>query len=761
MGSSVSQTAFQRYGHGGYESRQRPDLFQSKSGPAELRGRVARVVFRNPDTGGSILSVEPEDGGHAITVLATTLAGIGEKIIARGTWKTHPQYGPQVKAQSVEIVRPTATSDVQAYLASGALPGIGEAMAKRIVAKFGDDTLKVLEQHPERLREIRGLGGKRAAAAAEAWNAKEGSRKAMMFLAGHGVGPAQCVRIFKAYKERTEELVTADPYRLVHDIRGIGFLKADAIARAVGISSESPRRIEAALENVLDDGVTRGGNCGVPIPVLLQKSVKLLSLGDGLIRPVLGRVLDNGDPWAVLADATASGRDGVPTRVECVFPKWLYTAESSAARELGSRARRAGLWPDAALVELNALIDAASQQCNVQLAPEQRDAVATALTRKVSVLTGGPGTGKTATLDVILHALEMRGCTATLAAPTGKAAKRMQEVTGCDAHTIAKLCGVGDTQGKMIDSDILVVDESSMVDTPMLCRILKYTSDDTSLLFVGDVDQLRSIGPGSVLSDIIESNVARVTRLTHVFRQAAMSAIVRNAHRLNHGDPLEPAAFDGSTPDFVFVEEDDPAAIPDRIVTAVRDAASELQVGTKDIQVLSPMRGTTTGVNALNALMQHTLNGAHSDAYIQVGDTRFTVGDRVIHVVNDYTLHVMNGETGMVLAVDPAKRSLTVGIDDRTVTYTNENLDELNLAYAITIHKAQGSQFPVTVVPVTNQHHILLSRAILYTAITRAVQRCVLIGQKAALAYAIGNRGTSARVTRLRELLVSAAPAPM
>lgn len=725
------------------QSAERPQQSESRTGaPVELSGMVRRVAFRDESTGGAVLRVEPADQpGTIVTVRGATLAAEGDEVSISGVWTKHPKYGPQIKADRIVALRPSTPAAVERYLASGILPGIGEGLAKRIVARFGAETLDMLDADPERLLEVRGVGERKIGGIKAAWEQQKAAQSILLFLAGQGISPATAIRIYKQYGNHAIDVIRENPYRLAKEVRGIGFVTADAIARDLGVPPDSPQRIEAGLRHVVQE-MTAKGHCGVPQDTAASKAAGLMALPPDSFAPVLDAMLASSEPDLV--------RDTIPPDVTCLFPIRLHRAERDIAKELLSLARRPSLWPGATQQDMTALVQQTERSAGVVLAEAQRAAVIRALSSRVSVLTGGPGTGKTSTLKILLAALHARRLRVKLAAPTGKAAKRMREATGYEAQTIARLIGMGTMSTPPIDCDMLIVDEASMVDVPMMQAVLAQLDDNAGLVLVGDVDQLPSVGPGRVLADIIDAGAVPVTRLTEVFRQAAQSAIVRNAHRINRGMALESEPPDGApAKDFYFIPAETPAQIERWIVKLVTTHIPErIGISASDVQVLTPMRKFQTGTENLNRVLQAAEN-PNPTAYLDHGGQRFGVGDRVVQTKNNYDLGVMNGENGIIREIALDAGLIKIEVDARLVEYPIAELDEIELAYAMTVHRSQGSQFPAVVMPITTQHYMLLMRSIPYTAITRASRFCVVVGEPDALDMAIRNDRLEPRVTRL------------
>lgn len=714
---------------------------------AELSGEVTAVTFRNQENGFSILKVLSAGSSEPVTVVGVTNAAIGELVDVTGSWKVHRSFGRQLEATAVTCRRPSSPRAIERFLASGAIPGIGAVLAGRIVAAFGAETMAVLDEDPTRILTVGGIGKKRGEEIARAWALDRDARKVLLALAEYEIGTAICHRIAKQYGEKALETVQAQPYRLAREIRGIGFATADAIAMKVGIARDAPERIEAGLRHVIV-AETTGGNTGLPRRAFIEKASAALGLDDQVVEDSLTEHL-------------ARKEFIVPVQMHSdryVFEASLFEAERRIARTL-QEMNTLSSWVSSKGAA-DEITEAAQAACAVELAPEQRQAVSMALRARVGILTGGPGTGKTSTLRVILHALGQVHARVVLGAPTGKAAKRMQESTGQQAATVARLIGMGQdpTEHREIDCDVLVIDEASMLDVPMFDRVLEYLVPGASILLVGDVDQLPSVGAGNVLADMIAGQLLPTTRLTKVFRQAESSAIIRNAHRINRGAGLEPPAPAGEA-DFYFLEVDGAEKIAETVVRLVsHDIPTRRGIPSQEIQVLSPMRKGETGADHLNRLLQAALNPSPI-SFVDRGGTRYGTGDRVLQTSNNYDLNVMNGETGIIVGVDKASSVVEVAIDDRVVAYPFDNLGELDLAGAMSVHKSQGSQFAAVVIPLSSQHHIMLQRPIVYTAITRATKLCLIVGQRRALDTAIRNLRAVPRITSLRVRLQAAGAA--
>jgi exodeoxyribonuclease V alpha subunit len=708
-----------------------------------LVGEVERVTFRNADTGYSVLKVKVSKERDAITLVCKSLAGEGEVIQAVGQWTSHPKFGKQFQAQTVTVELPSTSKGIERYLAAGVVPGIGAGLAKKLVAAFGAQTLDVLEREPERLLELQGVGKKTVEKIHKGWEAQREAGRVVAALADYDVGIGVALRIWRKFGSDSLSLIQLNPYRLT-EVQGVGFLTADSIAQSAGIAKDDPGRIVAGLRHVLGESVERG-HVGVPLADFGRRAFELLQVPRDAIQSQMGRMSDPDLKTGLMLL-------GHPERGECVFSQRLLMAEAEIAAKLNEWRKGNAPW-NVEADKLDAIVDEAAKACGVALAPAQAESVKMALTQRVSILTGGPGTGKTSTLKVTLQALRAVKAKVILGAPTGKAAKRMQETTGMQASTVARLIGMGrggDASEVEIDADILILDEASMIDVRMMRDVLKCMVSGMAIMLVGDVDQLPSVGPGNVLADLIDSGRIPTTRLTQVFRQAAESAIIRSAHRVNHGELPEDNA-EGS--DFYFVEAETPEAITAKVMRLVTEAIPRrFGISPHDIQVLSPMRKSSTGVEAMNALLQQALN-PDPPRKVERGSRRFGVGDRLLQCVNNYDLGVMNGETGVVVDMREDDGIMVVDVDGKRVEYPFNELDQLTLAYAMSIHKSQGSQFPAVVIPVSTAHYVMLQRAIVYTGITRASKLCILVGQTRALKMAVRNVNTERRLTLLRSYM--------
>ncbi len=714
--------------------------------PEVLAGLVERVTFHNDENGFSVLRVKVRGRRDLETVIGHAPAiGAGEWITASGEWVEDRSYGRQFKARFLRTSQPTSIEGVRRYLASGMIHGIGKVYAAKLVQAFGEDVFDVIENRPERLREVSGIGPVRAARIVEAWAEQKVVREIMVFLHEHGVSTARAVRIFKTYGVDSVQVMSENPYRLARDIRGIGFRTADVIAMQLGIEKTAMIRIRSGISFALAEAMN-DGHCGLPRDRLIADTASLLEVAPDLVADALEQEIGDG---FVVVDRVGD--------TECVFLLALYRAEAYIARRLHALRRGDRPWPE---IDGDRAIPWVQQHTGLKLADSQKEAVRTALLSKVMVVTGGPGVGKTTIVNAILRILAAKQVRIALCAPTGRAAKRMAEATGREAKTIHRLLEVDPRYGTFrrteenpLECDLLVVDEASMVDVMLMYALLSALPGNAALLVVGDVDQLPSVGPGQVLADVIGSGMLPVARLTEVFRQAAESRIIVNAHRINEGEIPELGRPDGES-DFYFVRADKPETALQRIIELVgtRIPGRFGLDPVEDIQVLCPMQRGDVGARRLNKELQETLNPSEERKVERFGWT-FSRGDKVMQTENDYDREVYNGDIGFVQDVDPEAAEVTVEFDGRTLAYGFGELDALVPAYATTIHKAQGSEYPAVVIPVTTQHYIMLQRNLLYTGVTRGKRLVVLVGQHKAVAIAVGAASGRRRWSKLREWL--------
>jgi exodeoxyribonuclease V alpha subunit len=711
-----------------------------------LSGSVERVTFHSDDTGFCVLRVAVRGQRDLITVVGhIPMITPGEHVQASGVWVHDRTHGRQFKAAYLTSAAPDTREGIERYLASGLMRGVGPHFARRLVEAFGTEVFDVIEQSPARLRDVPGIGPQRAARIAESWQTQRAVREIMVFLHAHGVGTARAVRIHKTYGSDAIGLIREDPYRLARDIRGIGFLSADRIARKLGIEPNALVRVRAGCSHVLLTALDEG-HAGLPREDLIARALAILQVDAARVEEAIALELSAGTLVSATVGASA-----------CVFLAHLYAAEQVIARRL--RAIAAGR-PPWAPIDADRAIAWIEGRLGLALAPQQRKALRLAVSSKALVVTGGPGVGKTTLVNAILRVLGARGVRPLLCAPTGRAAKRLMEATGHEAKTIHRLLEIDPHSGRFrrderqpLDADLVVVDETSMVDIPLMQALLRAVPARAALLLVGDVDQLPSVGPGQVLADVIDSGRVPVVRLTEVFRQAAQSRIVVAAHRVNRGE-MPDLSTPAAPSDFYFVDADDPDEAARKVVELVKTRIPR-RFGLdpiRDVQVLCPMNRGSAGTRTLNVELQRALNPGHG-AQVERFGYRFAVGDRVMQIENDYDKEVYNGDLGRVAGVDLDGEQLVVDFDGRHVPYAFGELDQVVLAFATTIHKSQGSEYSAVVVPVTTQHYTMLRRRLIYTAITRGKRLVVLVGQKKALAIAVRGAGEQRRWSKLREWL--------
>ena len=726
-----------------------------------LEGSVERITYVNEETGYSVIRLAVQGRQELVTAVGNLASvNVGESLRLTGFWITHPQYGRQFKVLDYETLLPATVEGIRRYLGSGLIKGVGPVTAQRIVDYFGLETLEVIEQQPERLLEVPGVGPKRMSMIARAWEEQRQIKEVMLFLQSHEVSATLAVKIYKTYGDEALTIVRENPYRLARDIYGIGFLTADRIARKLGMAPDAPQRVQAGISYVLSQ-LADEGHVYVPQGELIAKSAEILDVPAEMVAEGIEALVAQGEihreeiAYPLLEDL--AGERAVQEEQAVYLPPFYYS-EIGVANQL----RRMLDTPRSSLAEFRAadwdqLLGQIAAESAIRLNRDQQEAVRAALTHKVTVLTGGPGTGKTTTVQAIIRLLEGYGHSYALAAPTGRAAKRLSEATGRSANTIHRLLefspAAGYTfqrnEGRPLEAAMVIVDEVSMLDLLLANHLLKAIPPTSHLLLVGDVDQLPSVGAGNVLRDIIESGVAKVVRLKEIFRQEEGSWIVRNAHRINRGQmPI----FARGAKDFFLFVEDDPEEAAELIIDIVRRRIPH-KFGyhpVDEIQVLSPMYRGPVGVNNLNARLQEVLNPARPGKVERsFGGRIFRLGDKVMQIRNNYDKEVFNGDIGRVVSIDPLNQLLTVRIDERPVAYDFSELDELVLAYCVSIHKSQGSEYPAVVVPIMMTHYIMLQRNLLYTAVTRAERLMVIVGTKRAIAVAVRNDKIAKRHTAL------------
>lgn len=714
---------------------------------ATLRGYVERVVYHTEDTGYCILKVLPEGHREPLSLIGKAPRVVaGEQFEATGQWEHTNEYGQQFKADTLKLTRPNSSEGIERYLGSGLIEGIGPAYAERMVQKFGERIFDVIENESVKLEDVEGIGRKRRQEIRESWLKQKGVHNIMLFLHKHGISSSRALRIHKTYGDEALTVLTRDPYRLAQDIHGIGFRTADQIAQQMGVAVDAPERIRAGILHTLETGAQNGHTC-LPRSLLHQKASEMLRCVDEMI----GDQIDH-----LVREELIEPHDIQDMRV--FYLPYLRAAEKSIAKRLKNLVSAPASYPE---IEPQEAIAWAAKETGKTLAESQQRAVISALQNRCLIITGGPGVGKTTILRTILSILEKNQVKIVLAAPTGRAAKRLNESTGLEAKTMHRLLEYqgsgswGRHRGRPLTGDLFVLDECSMVDTPLMAQFLSALPEGAHLLLVGDADQLPSVGPGMVLNDLIASEAVPCVKLTEIFRQAATSRIITSAHAINRGQmpDLKPSR----EADFFFLEAGSPGEISDTLIDLVhRRLPARFDFDpARDIQVLTPMNRNELGTQALNVRLQDALNPPNELKYeIERFGSTFRVGDKVIQTQNNYDKDVFNGDLGHIVSIDTDPLKLSIRFDgERLVEYEPGELDELQLAYAMTIHKSQGSEFPCVVIPVSTQHYVLLERSLIYTAITRAKKLVVLVGDPKALNLAISKQESRKRWTGLREAM--------
>lgn len=717
-----------------------------------LGGAVERVTFHSEESGFCVLKVKVRGQRELVTVTgrAATISP-GEYIDCKGVWFNDKNYGLQFKSSHLSVVPPSTLEGIEKYLGSGMIKGIGPHFAKKLVKAFGEKVFEVIEETPERMTELPGIGKTRKDMVVKGWAEQKAIREIMVFLQSYGVGTSRAVRIYKTYGHEAIAKVSENPYRLALDIHGIGFKTADTIAQKLGIPHDSLIRAEAGVRHVLQE-LSGEGHCACEFQNLIDKSAELLGVDTELTATAIDTEVKAGN---IIEEEIEGER--------IFYLRNLHRAEVGAAESLTRLAAGSPPWAE---LDVEAAIPWVEEKAGIKLSESQKRAVDLAVKKKVLVITGGPGVGKTTLVKSILKIISAKNARVLLCAPTGRAAKRLAESTGMEAKTIhrllefdPKIFGFKRNQHNPLEADILVVDEASMIDITLMNQLLAAVPNNAALLLVGDVDQLPSVGPGAVLADIIASDVIPVVRLTEIFRQAATSKIIVNAHRINEGKmPLnQEKEKEEELSDFYFVAAENPDVISERIMQAVCERIPK-RFGLdpiKDIQVLTPMNRGGLGSRSLNIELQKRLNKDNGPKVSKYGWS-YGAGDKVIQTINNYDKEVFNGDIGTITSIDPEESELLIEFDGREVKYEFSELDEVSLAYAASIHKSQGSEYPAVVIPLATQHYMMLERNLLYTGVTRGKKLVVVVGQPRALAMAVKNKRSATRLTalahRLRQL---------
>ena len=723
----------------------------------ELNGQIERITFANEESGFTIARLKVRGRRDLVTVVGFLMAPMpGEILDMKGEWARHPRFGEQFKVAEYRTRVPATVYGIRKYLGSGLIKGLGPVMAGRIVDRFGKKTLDIIESDIQQLSDVDGIGKKRTAMIAEAWEAQREIRDVMLFLQSHGVSSGYATKIFKQYGSRSIAVVKENPFRLAADIYGIGFVTADQIAAKLGIAKNAAMRVEAGILYVLYQ-LSDDGNVFYPDEPLISKSCEILEVERQAVVNALGRLAAD---QIIVMEVLNEDADGFKEENKAVYLAKFHRCETGVARRLKILVSAPKSIRD---IDSSKAIDWVHGQLAITLAEKQIEAVRRAIENKVMIITGGPGTGKTTIIDAVLRIYAKLRTKIMLAAPTGRAAKRMSEATGFEAKTIHRLLefslqkgGFQRNEDKPLDCDVLIIDEASMIDTILMYHLLKAIPHYATFILVGDVNQLPSVGAGNVLNDIIASGAMPVVALDKIFRQARSSQIIVNAHKINEGrlPSLNSVTPDDPPSDFYFIEQEDPEKVLNLILELNKNRIPQ-RFGfdpVNDIQVLTPMHRGIVGAGNMNQKLQEALNPGQEG--IARGDRTFRVNDKVMQIRNNYDKEVFNGDIGRIAAIHWEDKAVMINFDGRQVDYGFSDLDEIVPAYAVSVHKSQGSEYPAVIVPIVTQHYILLQRNLIYTAVTRGKKLVVMVGSRKAMAIGVKNNKTEKRFTRLRYRLM-------
>jgi len=722
----------------------------------EIQGQIERITFTNEENGYTVAKIKVKGKKDLITIVGTMFSvSPGEILRVRGFWDNHPRYGEQLTITNYETLLPATSKGIERYLGSGMIKGIGPLMAKRLVTRFKEDTLNIIEEDIERLKEVDGIGEKRIEMIRKAWEEQKEIRYVMIFLQGHGISPTYAVKIYRQYGKDSIRVVKENPYRLAMDIYGIGFKTADKIAQKLGISKDSQIRTEAGILHVLYE-LSEEGHVYYPYELLIKKCCEILEVEESTIPYAIDAIAKEGS--IVIDNKFFEKDEEVTTDQRVIYLAKFYVSETGITKKLK---RLTSTPKQLRLINLDNAINWVEKSLKIEFSEKQKEAIKAAINSKVMIITGGPGTGKTTIIKAIIEIYKAMNQRILLAAPTGRAAKRMSSATGYEARTIHRLLEYSPSNGSFkrneknpLEVDIVIIDETSMIDTPLMYHFLKAVKTTTTVIFVGDVDQLPSVGAGNILKDMIDSGRIHTVRLDEIFRQSKESMIIVNAHRINKGDmPYLKFSRDGLK-DFFFTEIYEPQEVARYIIYLCNEVLPK-KFGfnpVEDVQVITPMYKGIAGVSNLNNEMQDALN---KNEYILIkGGRTFKIGDKVMQLRNNYDKDVFNGDIGKIISIDKELKEIKVNFYDKLITYDFSELDEITLAYAISVHKSQGSEYPVVIIPVLTHHYIMLQRNLLYTAITRGKKLVFLVGTKRAIAMAVKNNKPLKRYTMLKQRLL-------
>jgi exodeoxyribonuclease V alpha subunit len=713
-----------------------------------ISGSIERITYHNEENGFCVLRVKVTGHKDLVTVVGALIAvSAGEFIESSGCWFNDKTHGLQFKASSISLLQPTSLEGIEKYLGSGLIKGIGDGYAKRLVKAFGVNVFEIIEHEPHKLKAIPGMSEKKIIQFKETWEEKKHLRKIIMFLHANGIGTSRAVRIHKTYGQNAIQIIQDNPYRLSYDIHGIGFKTADGLALHLGVAKDSMIRAKAGVKFVLQEQ-TNFGHCAFNTKELIDLSVKLLEIPAETIQQAINqKIIDKN----LIVD-NINGQD-------CVFLDYMYNAELSVVKKIKQLLTGGLLWRR---VNNDSAISWVSKFVQITLSDSQKKAIQVALSEKVVIITGGPGVGKTTLIKCILQIIKSKTNKIILTAPTGRAAKRLAESSSMEAKTLHRTLEYDPRTNKFrfneynkLDADLIIVDEASMIDLLLMNNFLKAIPETTALIIVGDVDQLPSVGAGSVLANLIDSGVIATVRLTEIFRQAASSRIITNSHLINKGVMPTLDCVHNEDTDFYFVSAKDPADLQQKLITIVSTRIpSKFNLDPlKHIQVLSPMNRGSLGTHSLNIELKKALN-THDGQSVSKFGTTFSIGDKVIQTVNNYSKEIFNGDIGYIREINFAEKDLVINFDNNDIEYGFEELDEISLAYAVSIHKSQGSEYPAVVIPLAMQHYMLLQRNLIYTGITRGKALVVIVGEKKALYMAVKNNDPQKRITNLTKRLM-------